>query len=210
MRKFQVFSVIVIGVCFFFGGMYVIPSAKTMETPEQQGLEKAVFAGGCFWCMEGPFDELAGVISTTSGYTGGFVPNPTYEQVSAGRTGHTESVQVVYDPQKVRYEDLLKVFWRNIDPTTSDRQFCDVGTQYRPGIFYVTDEQRKLAENSKKEIEQHKTFPEPIVAEITKATDFYPAEEYHQDFYQKNPIRYKFYRLGCGRDARLAQLWGDT
>ena len=169
---------------------------------------KATFAGGCFWCMEPPFDKLPGVISTTSGYTGGQKPNPTYEEVSSGRTGHAEAVQVVYDPKKVSYEQLLDVFWHNIDPTVKNQQFCDVGSQYRTGIFYHDDEQKRLAEASKAALEKSKPFKAPIVTEITRASEFYPAEEYHQDFYLKNPVRYKFYRNGCGRDARLEQLWG--
>ena len=169
---------------------------------------KATFAGGCFWCMEPPYDKLAGVISTTSGYIGGQKPNPTYEEVSSGRTGHAEAVQVVYDPKKVSYEQLLDVFWHNIDPTVKTQQFCDVGSQYRTGIFYHDDEQRRLAEASKAALEKSKPFKAPIVTEITRAGEFYPAEEYHQDYYLKNPVRYKFYRNGCGRDARLEQLWG--
>lgn len=181
------------------------PSISEMPT----GLAKATFAGGCFWCMEGPFDELDGVLSTTSGYTGGHTANPTYPEVSAGGTGHAESVQVVYDPQKISYQELLTVYWRNIDPTTPDAQFCDYGDQYRPAIFYHNEEQRQLAEASREELDRTKTFHASIVTEITQATEFYPAEEYHQDFYRKNPIRYKFYRLTCGRDARLAELWGS-
>src|SRR5258705_8481319 len=169
---------------------------------------KAAFAGGCFWGMEPPYDKLAGVISTTSGYIGGKKPNPTYEEVSSGRTGHAEAVQVVYDPKKVSYEQLLDVFWHNIDPTVKNQQFCDVGSQYRTGIFYHDDEQRRLAEASKAALEKSKPFKAPIVTEITRSGEFYPAEEYHQDFYLKNPVRYKFYRNGCGRDARLEQLWG--
>lgn len=172
--------------------------------------EKATFAGGCFWCMEPPFDELDGVISTTSGYTGGHQKDPTYQEVSAGGTGHAESVQVVYDPKRVSYEELLKVFWRNIDPTVRDAQFCDHGQQYRTGIFYHDDRQRELAERSKKTLDKTKPFKEPVVTEITPASVFYPAEEYHQDFYKKNPVRYKFYRYNCGRDQRLEQLWGDA
>ena len=160
--------------------------------------------------MEPPFDKLDGVISTTSGYTGGKARNPTYEQVSAGGTGHTEAVEVVYDPKKVSYEKLLEVFWRNIDPTVKDRQFCDVGSQYRSGIFYLNDEQRRLAEASKAALDKNKPFTAPIVTEITRATDFFPAEDYHQDFYMKNPLRYKYYRFNCGRDARLQQLWGSA
>ena len=169
---------------------------------------KATFAGGCFWCMEPPYDKLAGVISTTSGYIGGQKPNPTYEEVSSGRTGHTEAVQVVYDPKKVSYEKLLDVFWHNIDPTVKDQQFCDTGSQYRTGIFYHDDEQKRLAEASKAALDKSKPFKASIVTEIARAGQFYPAEEYHQDYYLKNPVRYKFYRNGCGRDARLQQLWG--
>lgn len=169
---------------------------------------KATFAAGCFWCVEADFDKVDGVLSTVSGYIGGTVPNPTYEMVSSGRTGHTEAVEITYDPTRVSYEKLLEVFWLNVDPTTNKRQFCDVGSQYRPGIFVHDAEQRRLAEASKAKIERTKTFPQPIVVEITNAGTFYPAEEYHQDFYRKNPHRYAFYRNGCGRDARLAELWG--
>lgn len=170
--------------------------------------EIATFAGGCFWCMEPPFDKLDGVMSTTSGYTGGHVENPSYEQVSAGGTGHAEAVQIVYDPNKIRYEELLDVFWRNIDPTAPDRQFCDKGHQYRSAIFYQNESQRRAAMQSKKQLEQTKPFDAPIVTEITAATQFYPAEDYHQDYYKENPLRYKFYRYSCGRDQRLEELWG--
>jgi peptide-methionine (S)-S-oxide reductase len=173
-------------------------------------LEKATFAGGCFWCMEHPFDTLPGVISVTSGYTGGSKKNPTYEEVSAGGTGHAESVQIVYDPAQVSYEKLLGIFWHNIDPTTKDRQFCDSGHQYRSAIFYHTEGQHRLALQSKAQLEKNKTFKEPVVTEIVQATEFYPAEEYHQQYYKKNPIRYKFYRFTCGRDQRLKELWGDA
>lgn len=168
---------------------------------------QATFAGGCFWCMEPPFDKLAGVVSTTSGYTGGQKANPTYEQVSAGGTGHTEAVQVVYDPTKISYEKLLEVYWRNVDPTDKGGQFCDRGDQYRAAIFYHTEEQRRFAEQSKAAIEKSKSFKPPIVTPIVAAATFYPAEGYHQDYYQKNPIRYKFYRFNCGRDQRLNELW---
>jgi peptide-methionine (S)-S-oxide reductase len=159
--------------------------------------------------MEPPFDRLDGVISTISGYTGGSVQNPTYEQVSAGRTGHTEAVQVTYDPSKVTYEKLLDVFWHNIDPTVKDRQFCDIGSQYRSGIFVHDAEQRRLAEASKASLERGKPFKGAIVTEIANAGAFYPAEDYHQDYYLKNPVRYRYYRAGCGRDARLKELWGE-
>lgn len=179
---------------------------------EAQGgrpLAKATFAGGCFWCMEGPFDKLDGVVSTTSGYIGGTRKNPTYEQVSSGGTGHTEAVQIVYDPAKISYEKLLDVFWKNIDPVAQNRQFCDVGTQYRSGIFFHDAAQKRLAEASKAEI-QKRFKKQPVATEITQASAFYPAEEYHQDYYKKNPVRYKFYRSGCGRDARLEELWGKS
>lgn len=172
-------------------------------------LQKATFAGGCFWCMEHPFDELPGVVSVTSGYTGGHKKNPTYEEVSAGGTGHAESVQVLYDPTKIGYDKLLTRFWHNIDPTVKDRQFCDTGNQYRSAIFYHNEEQRRLALASKKALDASKPFKEPIVTEIVAASEFYPAEDYHQHYYKKNPLRYSYYRLSCGRDKRLKQLWGD-
>jgi peptide-methionine (S)-S-oxide reductase len=168
----------------------------------------ATFAGGCFWCIEADFEKVEGVLTVTSGYTGGRVPNPTYKQVSAGGTGHTEAIRVVFDPDRVTYKELLDVFWRNIDPTVSDRQFCDVGSQYRAGIFYHTEEQKEMAEESRDDLERTKMFPDPIVTEITAAGAFYPAEAYHQDYYKKNSLRYSYYRKGCGRDARLAELWG--
>lgn len=172
--------------------------------------ETAVFAGGCFWCMEGPFDVLDGVLSTISGYTGGTLANPTYEQVSAGGTGHAEAVQVTYDPRRVSYAKLLEVFWRNIDPTVADQQFCDHGNQYRTAIFYLDDAQRQAAEASRAALEQDKPFKAPIKTEIVAAGTFYPAEDYHQDYYKKNPVRYKFYRYNCGRDQRLDELWGSA
>ena len=172
--------------------------------------EKATFAGGCFWCMEPPYDALPGVISTTSGYMGGTRKNPTYMEVSSGATGHAEVVQVLYDPKKVSYEKLLDVFWKNIDPTTPDRQFCDIGTQYRSAIFHHTDEQRRLAEASKSMLARSKPFKGDIVTPVVPAAEFYPAEDYHQDYYTRNPVRYKFYRTGCGRDARLMELWGSA
>jgi len=172
------------------------------------GTAVATFAGGCFWCMEPPYDKLPGVIATTSGYMGGKKKYPTYEEVSAGITGHTEVVQVLYDPAKVSYAKLLEVFWVNIDPTVEDRQFCDTGSQYRTAIFVHSPEQRKAAEASKAAIASTKTFAEPIVTPVTDAGEFWVAEEYHQDYYQKNPARYNYYRTGCGRDARLKKLWG--
>jgi peptide-methionine (S)-S-oxide reductase len=170
----------------------------------------ATFAGGCFWCMEEVYDKVPGVISTTSGYMGGAKKHPTYEEVSAGVTGHAEVVQVAYDPSKVSYEKLLDVFWHNIDPTVKDRQFCDAGSQYRAAIFAHGDEQRKAAEASKAAIEKSKPFKDPIVTPVVAAGDFWPAEDYHQDYHTKNPVRYKYYKTGCGREARLKQLWGNA
>ena len=180
------------------------PAATTAQTA------KAVFAGGCFWCVESDFDKLAGVLSTTSGYTGGRTANPTYEQVSAHSTGHAEAVEVVFDPAKVSYQQLVQHFWRTIDPTTKDRQFCDAGSPYRTAIFAQDAEQLRIATASRAALEKSKPFKEPVVTEVVMATTFYPAEDYHQDYYLKNPVRYKLYRTSCGRDARLKQLWGDS
>lgn len=173
-------------------------------------MHRATFAGGCFWCMEPPYEALDGVVSVTSGYTGGSEANPTYRDVSSGRTGHTEAVEILYDPAKVSYEKLLDLYWHNVDPTKADRQFCDQGRQYRPAIFTHDDDQKRLAEASRAQIEKTKTFKEKVVVEIVPAMRFYPAEDYHQDYYKKNPIRYKFYRSSCGRDDRLRQLWGEA
>lgn len=185
-----------------------MPGEAKRKAMVQQETAKATFAGGCFWCMEHPFDTLSGVLSTTSGYTGGRTKNPTYEQVSAGETGHAEAMEVVYDPKRINYERLLDVFWRNVDPLTKDAQFCDHGSQYRTAIFTHDAAQRKLAEESKRKLSGR--FKEPIVTEIVPANEFYPAEDYHQDYYRKNPIRYKVYRWNCGRDKRLKELWGKV
>ena len=174
-----------------------------------QKTEKAAFAAGCFWCTEEAFEKVPGVISAVSGYTGGTVKGPSYDQVSTGRTGHTEVVEVTYDPTKVSYEKLLEVFWLNHDPTVKDRQFCDSGSQYRPEIFYHTEDQKRLAEASKAKWEKQKPFRQPIVTPITKASEFWPAEDYHQDYYKKNALQYRFYVTGCGRYQRLDALWGD-
>ncbi|MGH6900418.1 MAG: peptide-methionine (S)-S-oxide reductase MsrA [Geminicoccaceae bacterium] len=175
----------------------------------EDGHALATFAGGCFWCMEPPYDKLDGVLATISGYAGGTTVDPTYPEVSSGGTGHAEVVQITYDPSKVSYERLLEVFWQNVDPLDAGGQFCDRGSQYRTGIFVHDEEQRRLAEASKQALESSARFDEPIVTEIEEAGPFYPAEDYHQDYYEKNPIRYKFYRWNCGRDQRLAQLWGE-
>jgi peptide-methionine (S)-S-oxide reductase len=196
------FAVLVIG------GLIGIPYGSFANEPPPPA--KATFAGGCFWCMEEAFEKVEGVVSAISGYTGGQVENPTYEQVSAGGTGHTESIEVTYDPSKVTYKQLLEVFWRNVDPTTPNAQFCDHGNQYRTAIFYHDENQKQLIDESRQRVENSKTFPESIVTEIAPASVFYSAEEYHQDFYTKNPIRYKFYKWNCGRAQRLEQLWGNS
>ncbi|MDP2358968.1 MAG: peptide-methionine (S)-S-oxide reductase MsrA [Beijerinckiaceae bacterium] len=180
-------------------------AAAQQATPR---LATAIFAGGCFWCMEPPFDALDGVVSTTSGYTSGTRVNPTYAEVSAGGTGHTEAVKIVYNPSKVSYEKLLEVFWRNHDPLTANAQFCDKGSQYRAGIYYANETEKRLAESTKMAIEKSGRFKQPIVTEIVAATTFYPAEESHQNYYIKNPIRYKYYSTSCGRARRLNELWG--
>ncbi len=173
-----------------------------------QETARAVFAGGCFWCMEPPFDALDGVISTTSGYMGGQTRNPTYNEVSAGKTGHAEVVEIAYNPRKITYAQLLEVFWRNIDPLTANAQFCDVGSQYRSAIFVHDETERRLAEESKRAVAER--LRKPIVTEIVAASEFWPAEDYHQDYYRKNPIRYKIYRTACGRDRRLEEVWGPA
>jgi len=188
----------------------VTAHAQSAASAAPPATAKATFAGGCFWCVEADFDKLDGVISTTSGYTGGKLPNPTYEQVSSHTTGHAEAVEVVYDPRKVSYERLLDYFWHHIDPTTKDRQFCDVGSPYRTAIFAHDAAQLNAAQASKAALEKSKPFKEPIVTEIVLARPFYPAEDYHQDYYKKNPIRYQYYRLSCGRDARVKELWGPS
>jgi peptide-methionine (S)-S-oxide reductase len=214
---FAVALVLVALLCFHFfspasppsrGGNANAPPNAPAPLPDGPGLAKATFAGGCFWCMEAPFDELPGVKATTSGYTGGDARNPTYEEVSIGGTGHVEAVQVLYDPKVVSYEKLLQVFWRNVDPTVTDRQFCDVGDQYQSIIFYADEAQRSAAEASKQEIERTKTFKDKILTPIRPLKQFWPAENYHQDFYRNEPLRYRFYRAGCGRDRRLEELWG--
>ena len=186
-----------------FAALFAILPAQAQKT------EKAIFVAGCFWCTEEAFEKVPGVVNVVSGYTGGKVKNPSYEQVSSGRTGHAEAVEVTFDPAKVSYEQLLDVFWVNHDPTVTNRQFCDSGTQYRPAIFYLNDEQKRLAEASKAKWDKEKPFKQPILTEITKAGPFYPAEDYHQDYYKKNPLQYKFYVTGCGRCQRLDSLWGE-
>ena len=211
MERLRVRRVLLISAGIFLAVFWVSAHAgeksKEISKDASSGLEKATFAGGCFWCMQPPFDKLDGVVSTTAGYTGGRTENPTYDEVSSGGTGHAEAVEILYDPKKIGYEKLLEVFWHNVDPTDDRGQFCDYGGQYRSEIFYHNTEQKRLAEQSKAELERSKPFKDPIVTRITPASTFYPAEEYHQMYYKNNPIRYKFYRYNCGRDARLNQLW---
>ena len=195
-------------VVLLLGLLAALPARAPGETTPVPARAQATFAGGCFWCMQAAFDGLEGVVATTVGYTGGDVPDPTYEQVSAGGTGHVEAVQVTYDPARIAYERLLEVFWRNVDPTARDRQFCDVGSQYRSVIFSHDETQRRLSEEAKQALERTKPFTEPIVTEILPARAFYPAEAYHQGYYRKNPLRYRLYRSACGRDRRLEELWG--
>ena len=174
---------------------------------QEKTLETATFAGGCFWCMETPFEKIDGVVKVVSGYTGGHRTNPTYEEVSSGKTGHLEAIQVSYDPKKISYDKLLDIFWRQIDPTDPDGSFVDRGLQYRSAIFYHTDAQKQIAESSKKEIGASGRYNKPVATQIIKYDQFYPAEDYHQDYYKKNPLRYKFYRTSCGRDRVLRSLW---
>ena len=183
--------------------------AADPPTGKKTEIRTAIFAGGCFWCIEADFEKLPGVLGAESGYTGGHTVNPSYEQVSAGNTGHTEAIRVSYDPQKVSYPQLLDYFWRHIDPTVKNRQFCDIGTQYRSGIYWQNEDERKAAESSRDALLASGRLPR-IETEIAAATPFYPAEEYHQDYYRKNPIRYAYYRQGCGRDARVKQIWGGS
>lgn len=189
---------------------WLVLALTLVTAPVQaQQTEQAIFAAGCFWCTEAAFEEVPGVLKAVSGYTGGKTKHPTYEQVSSGSTGHAEAVEVTFDPAKVSYEKLLDIFWVNHDPTVTNQQFCDHGSQYRPAIFYLNDEQKRLAEASKAKWEKLKPFKQPILTQIVQATEFWPAEEYHQDYYKKNPLQYRFYVTGCGRYARLDSLWGE-
>jgi peptide-methionine (S)-S-oxide reductase len=192
-----------IGLVFSLGGALLAPAAQAQRAT-------AIFAGGCFWCEETAFEGMPGVLTVTSGYIGGQKKNPTYEEVSSGSTGHAEAVEVAFDPAKTSYPKLLEIFWHNVDPFQKDGQFCDHGTQYRSAIFYKDEMQRKAAEESKRKLEKEPRFRGKIVTEIVPATTFYPAEDYHQDFYKKSPARYNQYRNGCGRDARLKQIWGEA
>ncbi len=192
-----------------FGQTATTATANSTANATTNATAKATFAGGCFWCVESDFDKIDGVISTTSGYTGGRNANPTYEQIGTKTTGHYEAVEIVFDPKKVSYEQLLGYFWRTIDPTDKDGQFCDKGAPYRTAVFAHDAAQLAAAQASREALTKTKPFAAPIVTEIIAATTFYPAETYHQDYYTKNPVRYKYYRTSCGRDARVKQLWGD-
>lgn len=211
MKPRRTFSLVALLLPLLAGAQMSAPTALAATTAAPGAASaRAIFAGGCFWCVESDFDKVDGVLSTTSGYIGGSVANPSYEQVSAKRTGHAEAVEIVFDAKRVSYAKLVEHFWRTIDPTTPDRQFCDAGTPYRSAIFAVDDSQLQVALASRSALERSKPFKEPIVTQIVPASTFYPAEEYHQDYYKKNPLRYQYYRNGCGRDARLKQLWGSA
>ncbi len=201
---------LIVGMLLFGMTLSGVAVNAPLHAQDRPGMAKAYFAGGCFWCMEEVFEKVPGVSSVISGYMGGRVANPSYEDVSAGGTGHAESVEVIYDPAKVSYRELLNAFWKNVDPLTPNAQFCDHGSQYRSAIFVQNEEERRLAEESKRAIEDSRRFKEPVVTQIVSAAPFYPAEEYHQDFYKKNPIRYKFYKYNCGRTQRLEELWGPA
>ena len=203
--------VLAVGYAWLRGGLVGTLAGSAMAASPaaaQAALQKATFAGGCFWCVEADFDKVRGVVSTTSGYLGGRTANPTYVHVSRGGTGHVEAVEIQFDPAVVSYEQLLDHFWRNVDPFVAHRQFCDVGDQYRPEIFVHSDAQRTAAESSRQRVQSR--FKQPIVVKITPVTTFYPAEAYHQDYHNTHAVQYRFYRWTCGRDARLRQIWGDS
>ena len=195
-------------VRIFFAALVAITTSQFVFASDLAKPATAIFAGGCFWCSEADFEKLPGVVGAESGYTAGKLPNPTYEQVSAGGTGHTEAVRVTYDPAKVSYSQLIEYFWRHIDPTVQDQQFCDHGSQYRSGIYWANESERKTVEDSRDALIKSGKF-QKIYTQIAAATTFYPAEEYHQDYYKKNPLRYAYYRRGCGRDARVNAIWGE-
>jgi peptide-methionine (S)-S-oxide reductase len=212
-QRLILIAAIVLGVGYAWlrGGFPELQADSQVPAPvptAQAGLQKATFAGGCFWCTEADFDKVQGVVSTTSGYIGGRVSNPTYEQVSNGGTGHAEAVEIVFNPAVVSYDQLLDHFWRNVDPFAAHRQFCDIGDQYRPEIFVHSEAQRAAAEASRKRVQSR--FKQPVVVKVTTASTFYPAEAYHQDYHNTHAVQYRFYRWTCGRDARLRQIWGDS
>jgi peptide-methionine (S)-S-oxide reductase len=198
---------LIAGALFALGLSALLPGALAADAAKVENAATAIFAGGCFWCVEADFEKLPGVIGAQSGYTAGKKSNPTYDEVSAGGTGHTEAVRVSYDPARVSYAQLVDYFWHHIDPTVKDKQFCDTGSQYRSGIYWQNEAERKVAQGSRDAWLASGKFKE-IHTEIVAATTFYPAEDYHQDYYKKNPVRYTYYRNGCGRDERVRQLWG--
>lgn len=209
---------LILGAFLVFGLAYKLSAgdydesadiAKRKEARQNENYEKAVFAGGCFWCMQPPFDKLDGVITTTSGYTGGPEENPTYKQVSYGKTGHTEAVEIIFDPQIITYDQLLDVYWMNVNPTDAAGQFVDRGTQYRPGVYYNGDEQKQALIASKNKLEKSGRYDKPIVIEIAPAGAFWDAEEYHQMYYKKSSTHYKMYRFGSGRDQYIQKIWGS-
>jgi peptide-methionine (S)-S-oxide reductase len=191
-------------------GVALAHGSESTKTPVGNGYETAVFAGGCFWSIQKLFDHIEGVVTTTAGFTGGTKKNPTYEEVSAGNTGHLEAVKVIYDPKKVSYQKLLDAYWHDIGPTTVEQAFCDRGPEYSSAIFYTNEDQNRQAQASKAQLDKSKPFKEAIVTAIRPAAEFYAAEDYHQEFYKKSPLRYQAYRIGCRRDARLQELWGST
>ncbi|WP_303721337.1 peptide-methionine (S)-S-oxide reductase MsrA [Malonomonas rubra] len=211
LKRILMISLTVVGLA---AGAWLVGSAEEPQKMDKMmtdssGLSRAIFAGGCFWCMEPPFEKLPGVIAVVSGYTGGNRPNPSYKEVSAGGTGHAEAVEVTFDPQLISYQRLLEVFWQQIDPTDAGGQFVDRGKQYRSGIYPLNDDQMQQAQASKRELVASGRFKQPIITEIVQAGPFYPAEDYHQDYYKKNPLRYKYYRYGSGRDRFLDRVWGE-
>ena len=197
-----------IGISIIAASMLAAAASHTAVAASDDDLAVATFAGGCFWCVESDFDKVPGVVETISGYTGGTVANPDYKQVTAGGTGHREAVQIRYDPKQVSYERLLHIFWRSVDPTDGGGQFCDRGESYQSAIFAGNEEQRRLAEASREMLEQSMVLDAPVITPIESAGEFFPAEDYHQDYYTKNPVRYRFYRFSCGRDSRVQQVWG--
>ena len=199
-------KIFLLGIIFLSLIEFGSADSKAMNASDSPKLQKAILAGGCFWCMTPPFEKLDGVIKVLSGYTGGAGLNPTYHNYE--KKGHIEAVEITYDPSKIKYTDLLDVYWMQINPTDSGGQFCDRGPQYRPAIFYLNEEQKKLAEQSKEKLEKSGKFDKAITTELIAASTFYPAEEYHQDYYKKNPVQYKFYRFKCGRDQFLEKIWG--
>jgi methionine-S-sulfoxide reductase len=209
MNRIIIFAALVVSLITMAFAVMAVDKSDIKIVIDDQPRETAILAGGCFWCIEADYEKLNGVIDVVSGYTGGHLRDPTYRQVSSGGSGHIESVRITYDPSVISYDKILHFFWRHVDPTRNDGQFCDSGSQYRPAIFYQNESQYQQALASRAETEKSKPFKEPLKVELIKASEFYVAEDYHQDYYKKNPIRYKFYRFNCRRDARVKELWGN-